>query len=189
MLEELALQVDHLIPLFWFHCEGYFKGSPVIKYTYLACQVVLCFAFAIYGSFVFIVYWEVYSDSCQTSKIELFGKLVNEWKLLTFFLKTLHLRRLIGFWMRLSWIKSKLYSQVLLYIAIWNNMYLLPFQYDYTPIRKAKRLTSSQTLVFSPDYIILGVMKIWKTLQRVRAASKRFSWEINFSKMFRNLER
>ena len=36
----------------------------------------------------FMVYWrEAYSEPCQTSKIVLFAKIVNEWKLLTIFEK------------------------------------------------------------------------------------------------------
>ena len=46
------------------------------------------FVFAIYGLFVYMVYWaEEHSDSCQASKMELFAKLVKNWKLSTFFAK------------------------------------------------------------------------------------------------------
>ena len=71
-LEELALHASHLILVMWIRCEGYFKGSSMIKYTYLACQKDgLWLVFAIYGLFVFMVYWaEAYSHSCQISKIE-----------------------------------------------------------------------------------------------------------------------
>ena len=35
-----------------------------------------------------MVYWaDAYTDSCQTSEIELFVKIVSNWKLLTFFSK------------------------------------------------------------------------------------------------------
>ena len=66
----------------WFRCEGCFKGSPVIKYTYLAClKVLLWLVFAIYGLFIFTVTWkEAYSDPWKTSEVELFAKLVNNWK-------------------------------------------------------------------------------------------------------------
>ena len=57
-------------------------------------------------------------------KISFFAKLVNNWKALIFFTKKVRVSRLKGFWIRLSSMKSKL--QVLLYIAIWNNMYFLP---------------------------------------------------------------
>ena len=79
-LKELILQVSHLIPVIWFHCEGCFKVfSRVIKYTYLDyLKVVPWFVFAIYGLLVLMVYWaESYSDSCQTCKMEHFEKLVN----------------------------------------------------------------------------------------------------------------
>ena len=78
-LQELVLQVSNLIPFILFRCEGYFKGSPVLTYTYLVClKVVLWFALAIYDLFAFMVYWvEAYSDSCQTSKMELFATLIN----------------------------------------------------------------------------------------------------------------
>ena len=61
-LEELALQVSHLIPFIWFGCEGCFKGFPVIKYTYLAClKVALWFVFAIcfYGLLGSAIYIEI----------------------------------------------------------------------------------------------------------------------------------
>ena len=50
----------------WFCCEGCFKGSPVIKCTYLAClKVLVCFVFATYGLFIFMVNWkEAYSEPC-----------------------------------------------------------------------------------------------------------------------------
>ena len=75
-----SFAVIHLIPFIWFPCEGFFKGSPVIKYTYLAyLKVVLWFVFTTYGLFVFMFYWvQVYSDSCQTSKMELSAKLVKK---------------------------------------------------------------------------------------------------------------
>ena len=48
---------------------------PVIKYSYVAYLKVimrLIFAFA-YGLLVYMIYWTVaYSESCQTSKMELF---------------------------------------------------------------------------------------------------------------------
>ena len=73
----------------WFRFEGYFKGFPGIKYTYLAClKLIMWFIAAMYGLFVFMVYWaEVYSNSWQTPKMEPFPELVNNWKLLNFFSK------------------------------------------------------------------------------------------------------
>ena len=35
---------------------------------------------------------EMYSDSCQTSKMELFAKLTNNWNVLTFFSKNSNLK-------------------------------------------------------------------------------------------------
>ena len=94
----LVLQVSYLIPFIWVCFESYFKGSAVIKYTYLAClKVVLWFLFAICGLFVFMVHWaEKYSDSCQTYKMELSAKLVHKWELLTFYSKKLDLRMVLN---------------------------------------------------------------------------------------------
>ena len=48
----------------WIRCDGCFKGSPGIKYTYSAfLKVLLWFAFAIYGLSIFMVNWtEAYSE-------------------------------------------------------------------------------------------------------------------------------
>ena len=74
------------------------------------------FEFAIYGLFIYMVYWtEVYPESCETSKMQLFAKRV---KVVNYFREKLYIRRLIGFWMRLCWMYSKLLGQVLLYIAV-----------------------------------------------------------------------
>ena len=56
----------------WFRCEGCFKGSPVIKYTYLSCLIVLVwFVFAMYGLFILMVNWkEAYSEPCTTSEMD-----------------------------------------------------------------------------------------------------------------------
>ena len=35
-MEELTLQVSHLIPFIWSRCKGCFKGFPVIKNTYVS---------------------------------------------------------------------------------------------------------------------------------------------------------
>ena len=45
----------------------------MIKYAYVACfKAGMRFAFAIYGLFIFMVYWtKVYSEPCQTSEMEL----------------------------------------------------------------------------------------------------------------------
>lgn len=88
-LKELVLQVSHLILVICFRCEGCFKGSQMIKYTYLArLKIVLWFVFDVYGLFDFMVYRTgAYSDSCQTYKKKLFAKLFNNWKLLTCFPK------------------------------------------------------------------------------------------------------
>ena len=51
----------------WFRCDGCFKGSPGIKYTYLAfLEILLWFVFTIYGLFIFMVNWkEAYSEPCK----------------------------------------------------------------------------------------------------------------------------
>ena len=36
-MEELTLEVSHLILFIWFHFKGCFKDFPVIEYTYVAC--------------------------------------------------------------------------------------------------------------------------------------------------------
>ena len=61
----------------------------MIKCTYLSClKVVLWFVFAIFGLLLLMVYWaDAYTDSCQTSEIELFLKIVSKLKILTFFSK------------------------------------------------------------------------------------------------------
>ena len=89
-LEKLALQVNHLILFIWFHWECCFKGCPVLRYTYLVCiKVFIWLVYAIYGLFVFMVYYtEAYSESYEISKIGLYAKLANNWKLLIFFAKT-----------------------------------------------------------------------------------------------------
>ena len=72
-VEELTLQVCYLIP---FKCC--FKGFPVIKYTYVPClKVTMLCVFALCGLIVFMFHWTMaYSDPCQTSKMELFAKIV-----------------------------------------------------------------------------------------------------------------
>ena len=54
--------------------ESCFKDFPVIKYTYVPCLFVcLCLICLI----VFMVHWGIaYSEPCQTSKMELFAKIV-----------------------------------------------------------------------------------------------------------------
>ena len=73
-VEVLALQIP-----FMDSCEGCLKGSPVIKYTNLAClKVLLLFVFAIYGLLIFMVNWkEAHSEPGKTSVVDLFPKLVN----------------------------------------------------------------------------------------------------------------
>ena len=114
----------------WFGCEGCFKVSPAFKYVYSDyLKVLLWFVFAIYVFFLFMVNWkEVYSEPYLKSEAELFAKQVNNLKPLIFLKKNTLSWRLKGFWIHLSCMKSKL--QVLLYIAISNSMYLLPFQYN-----------------------------------------------------------
>ena len=73
-VEVLALQIP-----FMDSCEGCLKGSPVIKYTNLAClKVLLLFVFAIYGLFIFMVNWkEAHSEPGKTSVVDLLAKLAN----------------------------------------------------------------------------------------------------------------
>ena len=53
------------------------------------------FEFAIYDLFIYMVYWtEVYPESCQTSKMQLFAK---QAKVVNYFREKLYIRRLIGF--------------------------------------------------------------------------------------------
>ena len=75
-MEELTLEVSHLIPFIWFRCKGCFKDFPVIEYTYVACfKVALWFVFALCGLIVFMVYWATtYSEPFQTSKMEYLWK-------------------------------------------------------------------------------------------------------------------
>ena len=55
-----------------------FKFSKVFKYTYVTClKVAMLCVFALCGLIVFKVYWAIaYSEPCQTSKIELFAKIL-----------------------------------------------------------------------------------------------------------------
>ena len=46
------------------------------------------------------LYWQLYSESCQTSKMEPFAKTVSGLQTLTVFPRNLHLRCLTGFWIR-----------------------------------------------------------------------------------------
>ena len=71
---ELTLQVRNAI-LF----KSCFKGFPVIKYTYVPClKVVILCVFAICDLIVFMVHCTIaYSKPCQTSKMELFAKIVS----------------------------------------------------------------------------------------------------------------
>ena len=77
--------------IYWFSCEGYCKGSPIIKCIYLAClKVLLWFVFVIYGFFILVVHWKkAYSEPCVPSEVDSFAKLVNDWKQLIFFSENL----------------------------------------------------------------------------------------------------
>ena len=56
-MEELILEVSHLIPIIWFRCKGCFKDFAVIEYTNAACfKVTMWFVFALCGLMVFMVY-------------------------------------------------------------------------------------------------------------------------------------
>ena len=98
--EEQTLQVSYMIPF-----KSCFKGFPVIKYTYVPCfnvsavclyvpclKVSMLCVFALCGLIVFMVHWAIaYSEPCQTSKMEIFAKIVTSKEL------TSLLRRLKGF--------------------------------------------------------------------------------------------
>ena len=57
VMEELTLEVSHLIPFIWFRCKGCFKDFLVIEYTYVACsKVAIRFVFALCALIVFMVY-------------------------------------------------------------------------------------------------------------------------------------
>ena len=53
-MEELTLQVSHLIPFIWFRCKGCFKDFPVIKYTYVVCFKVPCGSYLRYAVWWFL---------------------------------------------------------------------------------------------------------------------------------------
>ena len=56
-MEELTLEVSHLISFIWFRCKGCSKDFPVSEYTYVACfKVAMWFVFALCGLMVFMVY-------------------------------------------------------------------------------------------------------------------------------------
>ena len=64
---------SYLIPF-----NSCFKGFPVIKYTYVPCLKItkLC-VIDLCGLIVFIGHLAItYSEPCQTSKMELFAKIV-----------------------------------------------------------------------------------------------------------------
>ena len=71
-MEELTLEVSHLIPFIWFRCKGCFKDFPVIEYTYVACfKVAMWFVFVLCDLIVCIVYYATtYSEPFHTSKME-----------------------------------------------------------------------------------------------------------------------
>ena len=72
-IEERTLQVNYLIPF-----KSCYKGFPVIKYTYVPClKVTMLCVFAFCYLIVLKFFWAItYSEPCQTSKMELFAKIV-----------------------------------------------------------------------------------------------------------------
>ena len=93
---------------------------------------------------------ETYSVLCQTSKMERFAKTVNDSHPLTFFRKTLYLRRLTEYWISLCSLNSILWK-------IWESIeltkkwcqywviYSKPFCKIFNVIRKThKRMWTSQ---------------------------------------------
>ena len=61
-MEELTLQVSYLI-----QSKSYFKGFPVIKYTYVPClKIAMLCVIALCGLILFMVHWaRAYSELCQ----------------------------------------------------------------------------------------------------------------------------
>ena len=92
-MEELILQVSYLIPFIRFRCKDCFKDFPMIKCTYVLClKVSMLCVFALCGLIAFIVHCVIaYSELCQTSKMEIFAKIVTTKEV------TSLLRRLKGF--------------------------------------------------------------------------------------------
>ena len=81
-----------------------------------------------YMLFIFMVNWkEVYLEPCKTSDVELFAKPVNSWKPLIFLTKS----SILHVWKDSEYATAawKENCKFWLYIALWNNMYLLPVQY------------------------------------------------------------
>ena len=107
-MEELTLEVSHLISFIWFRCKGCSKDFPVSEYTYVACfKVAMWFVFALCGLMVFMVYdATTYSEPFQISKMEFFVKIITSNEI------TSLLRHWKGFWIRLCWMQSKLLGQV-----------------------------------------------------------------------------
>ena len=81
-----------------------------------------------YMLFIFMVNWkEVYLEPCKTSDLELFAKPFNSGKPLIFPAKS----SISHVWKDSEYATAawKENCKFWLYIAIWNNMYLLPVQY------------------------------------------------------------
>ena len=91
-IEERTLQVNYLIPF-----KSCYKGFPVIKYTYVPClKVTMLCVFAFCYLIVLKFFWAItYSEPCQTSKMELFAKIVISKEV------TSLLRRFKELWIRL----------------------------------------------------------------------------------------
>ena len=125
-IEELTLQVSYLIPF-----KSYCKGFPVIKYTYVPClkAAMLC-VFAFSSLTVFMVHCAItYSEPYQTSKMELFVKIVTFKEVASLY------RRLKGFWIRLYCMWSKLLRQILVCIAVYFRFEIICIFCHYGTIR------------------------------------------------------
>ena len=103
---------------------------------YLAIKLVLC-VFALCDLIVFMVHWAIaYLEPCETSKMELFAKLVTS-KVVTFLF-----RRLKGFWKCLCRVQYKLLCQFLVYIAAYFRS-----EITCTFCRSFEWLASGKTLI------------------------------------------
>ena len=91
-LEELALQVSHLIQ---FICSRVLQWLSALIYLALKLSCGSSLPYLL----LLMVYWaDAYTDSCQTSEIELFVKIVSNWKLLTFFSKKKKKNSILDVW-------------------------------------------------------------------------------------------
>ena len=115
-MEELTLEVSHLIPFIWFRCKGCFKDFPVIEYTYVAC-----FKVAMWFVFVYAVWWFLWFTRQQRIH-NLFKHL--RWS----FVKIGTSTKLKGFeYASAEWKVNRLARFCYIYIYIYIYIYLLQY--------------------------------------------------------------